>query len=120
MKLKVFFLFACVCFIYSCSYDNEESLFPDVTCETKNVTYSKFVSNYVNKLCVGCHSSASPSGGIVLDNYNAVKKYVDNGRFIGSIRHDNGYERMPQSMPKSPKCDIDKLEAWIASGAPNN
>ena len=120
MKFKIFTVLFFSLLILSCSYDKEENLFPNNNCVTTNVTYSKFVSNYVNRLCVGCHSSASPSGGIVLDNYNDVKKYVDNGRFIGSIRHDNGYERMPQSMPKSPKCDIDKLEAWITSGAPNN
>ena len=120
MKFKIFSVLFFSLLILSCSYDKEENLFPNNNCDTTNVAYSKDISSYLNRLCVGCHNAAAPSAGIVLDTYTEVKKYADNGRLLGSVRHDDGFKAMPQSMPKSPKCDIDKLEAWIADGAPNN
>ena len=39
-------------------------------------------------------------------------------KLIGAIKHEPGFVAMPQSGGKLEDCDIEKMEAWIAAGAP--
>lgn len=103
-----------------CYYDNEEDLYGPVECDTGNVTYSSDVLPVLEQNCYVCHSAASNQGGVTLEGYNALKIYVDNGRFIGAIMHEDGFSPMPQSAPQLPQCTLDKIQAWVDEGAPNN
>lgn len=105
----------------SCYYDVEEDLY-NTQCDTAGVGFAADVSPLITAQCLQCHSAASAPffGNVNLETYNDVKVYVDNGKFIGSIRHDSGYSPMPQGQAKFSSCNISKIEKWIADGALNN
>ena len=89
-------------------------------CNTDNATYSQTVVPILQAWCYSCHSGSSPSGSIRLDSYSSVKLKVDDGKLVGSIRHDSGYLPMPDGGGKLPNCEISQIEKWVADGAPNN
>ena len=91
-----------------------------ITCNTVNVSYSGFIAPLFTTFCNGCHSGGNPSGGILLNSYSGVKAVAQNGRLIGAISWSAGFQRMPQSGNKLSNCSIDKIQAWINDGAPNN
>jgi hypothetical protein len=109
--------------LFSCKYNNEQELYPvdpNTTCDTLNVTYSETVALIMQAQCNGCHSGINPSGGIKTDNYTDIKTLVDNGRLMGSIKHQSGYSPMPKGGQKLSECDIAKIDIWVKSGALNN
>lgn len=119
MTLKSFlFIFAIL--ISGCAYDVEEELYPTIECQTDDVTYSAEVLNIISSNCFGCHDAAANFGNITLETYDDLKKYVDNGLLLGSIKHESGFSPMPKNAPALLDCEIEKIEAWINDGAPNN
>ncbi len=106
-------------FAAGCYYDSEEDLYPG-NCDTANVSYSGDVVPIVNGNCQVCHSTAAALGGVRLEGYDAIKIWVNNGRLLGAIRHEQGFSAMPQNAAKLSACNIAKIEKWIADGAPNN
>lgn len=109
----LFFVFS----LSGCYYDVEEELY--VGCDTSAVSYSgTVVAMLQSNGCLGCHAAPATGGsGIVLDNYNSILNIVqDNNRFI------SGADRMPPGSGTGvlSECDMNKLRAWVAAGAPNN
>lgn len=105
----------------SCYYDNEEYLYPNPTnCDTTNVTYAATVAPILATSCNSCHSSSSPSAGIITDNYNGLQVVINNGKFRGAINHLSGYSPMPKGGSKLNSCDLTKINTWLDAGAPNN
>jgi mono/diheme cytochrome c family protein len=120
MKYFVF-SFLCVLCIASCYYDNEEELYPNVTCDTTNMSYSKdIVPILVNNNCISCHGETAYQGNVSLATHLEVVKYVTNKSLVGSITHATGYKSMPLGAPKMNACSIYKIEAWITQGSQNN
>lgn len=120
-RLKAFTLIAAASLMLSSCYkDNEEDLYPDNNCNTTNVSFSATVWPAINNNCVSCHSGAGASAGIRLGNYNEVVAAVDGGRFLGAIKHENGFSAMPQGAAKLSDCAISQIDAWIAQGKLNN
>lgn len=103
-----------------CYYDVEEEIYPKTECDTDNISYSIDVVPILQNNCYECHSEAVNQAGITLEGYDNLKTYVDNGRFLGAIKHDPGFSPMPQGRPQLPDCQIAKIEQWILDGAPNN
>jgi mono/diheme cytochrome c family protein len=91
-----------------------------IDCDSANVTYSSQIVSAMNNNCNACHSSASASGGVILDTYIGVKSQVDNGKLKGTINHDTGFKVMPPSGTKISECNLTIIDKWIADGAPNN
>lgn len=89
-------------------------------CETDNITFSSTVKGVLTDWCYSCHQGVNPVGVIRLETYAQVKFYVDNGKLLGTIRHDNGYLAMPDGGAKIPACDIEQIEKWVAEGALDN
>lgn len=105
----------------SCYKDNEEDLYPgDNECVTENVSFSATVWPAINNNCVSCHSGAGASAGIRLGNYNEISAAIDGGRFLGAIKHQQGFSAMPPSGQKLSECTISQIEAWIQQGKKNN
>ena len=104
----------------SCYYDVEEEIYPEIDCDTQSATYSGTIEPILSDNCLVCHSAAVKTAGITLEGYNSLKTYVDNGRFLGAIKHQPGFSSMPQGASQLPECDILKVEAWILNGAPDN
>ena len=119
-KLLTISLLTASVFIGGCYYDVEEEIYPTLECETANVTYSEVVLQLLEDNCLVCHSAAANFGNINLEGYDNVKKRVDDGLLIGAIRHEAGFSPMPQGAPQLVECNIEKIEAWIADGAPEN
>jgi len=103
-----------------CTYNVEEELYPKTDCDTDNISYSIDVVPILQNNCYECHSEAVNQAGITLEGYNNLKTYVDNGRFLGAIKHEPGFSPMPQGRPQLPDCQIAKIEQWILDGAQNN
>jgi len=120
-KLKAVFII-CIIALAGCYYDKESLLYPQSgACDTANSTYTTVVQPALQTYgCIGCHSGSAPSGNILLNSYAAVKTYVQNGKFYGSITHTAGYSPMPQGGNKMTTCEINKIKAWIDAGALNN
>jgi len=107
----------------SCTYNNEEDLYPNNICDTSNVTYSQVVKPIFEQYCYSCHSSATPGtyyGNLNLENFNHIKREVDNGNLLRNIKHEPGGSPMPQGATKLSYCNILKIENWINQGIPNN
>lgn len=106
---------------YSCHSNSEESLYPNTTCTTTDLSLAKDVLPILtNYQCNSCHSAASNSGSVNIEGYTNLKIWVDNGLLLGSIKHDGTASQMPKAAAKMNQCDIDKVEAWIIQGAQDN
>jgi hypothetical protein len=115
---RVFFLLIIIC--SGCTYDNVQSKYNQSECDLLNVSWSVDIEPLVNQFCVGCHQGSSPSAGLLLDRYEVVKTSVLQGEF--SIRINKPITD-PLKMPPNAtldSCAIDKLNMWIANGAPEN
>jgi mono/diheme cytochrome c family protein len=89
-------------------------------CDTTDFKYSTAIQPLIQTNCVGCHSAASPGGGINLSTYALVKACVVSGRFYGSIAHSTGFSPMPKGTSKMPDCQVTQFKKWIDAGSPNN
>jgi len=89
------------------------------TCDSANFTYAADIEPIMQTYCVGCHSSASSTGGSLAD-YNSVKNAAVNGRLIGNIRHETGYNPMPSAGFSLSECQIAQIQNWVAAGALDN
>lgn len=89
-------------------------------CDTTNVTFSAVVQPIMQTQCVGCHKTGNEGGGINLQTHAGVAAIALNGDLMGSIRHLAGYSAMPKSQAIMPTCQINKIQAWVNAGAPNN
>lgn len=123
VEMKVLFsiFFCALVLLMSCDYNSEEELYPNTDCQTENMSLASDITPILdNYNCNGCHSSTSNSGDVDLEGYDNLKIWIDNGKLMGSIKHDGTASEMPKSNPKMADCDIDKVEAWISQGAKNN
>jgi hypothetical protein len=88
-------------------------------CDTiSTVTFSGIVWPIIELNCRGCHSGSSPSGNVLLTNYNEVYVQATNGHLTGVLR-DGTYVLMPPSGPLS-ECKIRQVEIWVAAESLNN
>jgi cytochrome c5 len=83
-----------------------------------SISYVTDIEPLVKMECLSCHKAPSNSGGINLETYAQVKKYVDNGKFYGSISGATGYVKMPPSGLMANAVLIN-VKSWIAAGSPN-
>ena len=117
-KLLITGLLMCMTILGSCYYDIEPN---PGTCDTSNVTYSGTIAGIIQSngcLSADCHGGNNPLSGIRLSDYNSVKAMET--RLFGAVNHSSGFVAMPQNAGKISQCEIDKIQAWINAGAPNN
>jgi mono/diheme cytochrome c family protein len=109
--------------IGGCTNDSEEALYgkPDIgNCDLTQATYALTVRPILQQNCYSCHTSSFPSGDVTLDDYTGVKKQMDNGKLLGSIKHLPGHRPMPEGGPKLSDCNIARITKWFDAGALNN
>ncbi|MBX2923689.1 MAG: hypothetical protein KF746_15915 [Chitinophagaceae bacterium] len=102
----------------ACSKASEEEL--DPPCDTTGMRYSIDILPVIAAHCYSCHGNGTITEGVDLDGYENLKSRADNGDLLGAITHAAGYTPMPYNQPKLSDCDINKIKAWIQSGAPDN
>ena len=89
------------------------------SCDTANFTYNKAILPLIQTYCVGCHNSASAPGGGLTD-YTSIMTAAVNGRMIGDISHQAGYNAMPKGGLTLSDCQVTQVKKWVAAGALNN
>jgi len=107
----------------SCTNNKEEILYKAdkiIGCDTSNVTYSKSVTTILKNNCYSCHFGNAALGNIELNTYETTIIRVTDESLLGTIKHQNGYQAMPENAAKLSDCDIAQIEAWINDGAKNN
>ena len=123
MKKLFFFLslfLVLVLIFFSCSKKSEEELGAGTICDTNNMTFAINIKPILQNFCFSCHGNGLSQNGINFDTYPRVKAVADNGKLVGAISHASGFAAMPQSAPKLSDCNINKIKAWVNSGALNN
>ena len=119
-KLKFVIVLFLIIFFGSCYYDVEEELYQTIECSTADMSYQSDILPILENNCLQCHDAASNFGGITLEGFDQLKTYVNNNQLIGVIKHEAGFSPMPKNAAKLLDCEIEKIEAWITDGAPNN
>lgn len=121
MKAILSFVVLALLLVYTsgCTNDNKKDYYGGVDCDTLNVSYSEIIQPILDRNCTSCHYTGSNGTGVSLENYNDVKVVVDNGRLLGAIKQEPGFSPMPQG-GELDDCTIDKIEAWVNKGAPND
>jgi uncharacterized membrane protein len=89
-------------------------------CDTTAVKFATFVKPIMENRCQGCHGGTIPSGGINLTTYAQIKASALTPAFMGSMRKAAGYSFMPKGGFALTPCELNKMEAWIKRGTPNN
>jgi uncharacterized membrane protein len=89
-------------------------------CDTLNVTYSGTIQPVIQARCQGCHSGATPQGGLDFTSWSVLNAVANDGRLAGAIQHMPSFEPMPRNAPRMNNCRIRQFLIWIDSGALNN
>lgn len=114
-------LFGFILLIPACYYNNEEDLYPGGTnCDLTAVSYTQDILPILQNNCYGCHDSVNKQGNVVLDSYDKLKTYVNNGKLVGATKRQAGFSPMPKGQPALPTCQVDQIAQWVLDGAPNN
>ena len=93
----------------------------DTACNLENVTFSGTVfPNLQQYGCTSCHTGSSPSGGVLLADYQSVKNIAESGRLMGAINRLPGYAAMPPTGDAMPDCPVDQIQKWIDDDMPDN
>jgi cytochrome c553 len=90
------------------------------TCDSTQFKYAANISPLISTNCLGCHAGTSPSGGVNLSAYIAVKQQATSGRLVGAVSHSPGYSAMPSGASKLSECQIAQIRKWVNAGALNN
>lgn len=89
-------------------------------CNLLGVTFAGSIQPIIQQSCQGCHSGASPQGGVSLTNYTQIQGYATTGALYGTMNHDPGYTAMPFNQPQLDDCKVEQIRLWVEAGAPNN
>jgi mono/diheme cytochrome c family protein len=118
--IKFLSIIATALLFSSCYYDVEEEIYPTLDCQSSDMSYANDIQPLIQTNCYVCHAANINFGNITLDSYPDLLVRVEDGRLLGAINHQSGFSPMPQNGPKLLDCQIEKIESWIADGAPNN
>lgn len=108
---------------FSCTKDkamkevNSNSCVTDIT----TVSYTNDIQPILNISCSvsGCHNAGN---GAIPEyiNYTNLKNDVDNGKINDRVFVQGDMPPSYTTAPTLSQCDLDKIQAWIDNGAPNN
>lgn len=113
-------MLVCLVAFTACYYDSEENLYPQTNCVTTNLSLQGDIVPILQRNCYVCHSAAVNTANITLEGHSELMKHVNSGKLLGAIRHEAGFQPMPQGAGQLIDCDIAKIEQWIADGSLNN
>jgi mono/diheme cytochrome c family protein len=95
------------------SNPNIEPPIDTLVCDSSNVSYTGTVSPILDAYCISCHSGPTPSGALDFTDYSDVAFVAQSGQLLGSLKHLDGFEPMPQNGDKLSNCEIALIEKWI-------
>ncbi|MFC2151098.1 hypothetical protein ACFLSE_01110 [Bacteroidota bacterium] len=115
---KVLILTFIINYFSSCTYDNEEDLLKDFQCDTVGIVYNDLTYIFSDN-CADCHNETLFYRDIKMNTIENVRISINTDRVLPAIKHEGQY-KMPFERPKLSDCDIEKIEAWINAGMPEN
>jgi hypothetical protein len=96
-------------------------------CNDSNVRYSVEIKAILDANCRSCHNSPTSESGINLYDYSTIHALATDGQFtygtlLSAVLQKGGAPFMPKSEPQLQldDCDLNKIAAWVYSGAPDN
>ena len=112
-----------------CSYTNgEKDKETPVPCEINaaTVSYAKDIFPIVQKNCLQCHGQqvyANKGGGNNWENFAEFQHEALNGTLVAVLEQKDPayaavYMPRPIGSTKLAACDIERIKAWVAKGAP--
>ena len=119
-------LLVCIIIIQGCFYDKADQQYPSTgNCDTTGITYNVEIKAILDANCKTCHDGTASISGIDLYNYQTISALALDGQFtygtlLSAVMHQGGAPFMPQTGPMLQDCDINKIAAWVHSGALNN
>lgn len=122
-------LFFAIALFFSCTYENEEELFPLEAASTNTnesgdsttvVSFSQRVKPIISQNCnlSGCHGAGTGAGRGNFTDYQGVKHKVDNGSFERRVLVQQNMP--PNSRAPLSQAELNDIRSWINAGAPNN
>jgi hypothetical protein len=107
-------------FFFSCYYDNEEALYPNLnsSCDTTNVTYSATIEPILNNNCYSCHSDANAAFGGNVHLQRAADVISMSSRIAVAIKRTGAFPMPPSGKLNS--CAISQFDLWVKKGTPDN
>ncbi len=118
--MKFVIVVSTLIFLGACSFEKAHDLIPQskADCDTAGVTFSKDIRPILEMRCFGCHSGFGDPVYEYTDFF-AFQAMALNGKLIPAVTQ-TGPRPMPKGRERIPDCEIAKIKAWVASGAPNN
>jgi hypothetical protein len=108
----------------ACTWLKEENLdnYPNPGCPPYEVSYSLDVAPIMEQYCNDpvCHGNVFSQGRIWLNSHAGLTKSIREGRLLGAIRHEPGFNPMPLYEAKLEECLLLTIEWWIDQGMPDN
>jgi hypothetical protein len=107
-------------FFFSCYYDNEEALYPNLnsSCDTTNVTFSGTIEPILNNNCYSCHSDANAAFGGNVHLQSATDVISMSSRIAVAIKRTGAFPMPPSGKLNS--CAISQFDLWVKKGTPDN
>ncbi len=107
--------------IAGCSYNSVEDLDPG-SCDTTNVSYMDYVQPLISESCAytDCHLGPSAAAQLDLSEYQQLKHKADDGSLADRINRAAGDPELMPPTGKLTTCQINRIEAWVNAGAPQN
>ncbi len=127
-NIAIILFFISLASLQSCYYDNLEEIHAAddllTPCDTSGVvSYSLDIDPIMVNSCGAnnsCHQSGTSDSDLPLDNILNLRDFVSDGTLMGSILHQSGFKAMPKGGGSLSDCSIQKIQAWINRGTPDN
>ena len=115
-KIKIALLAGTLCF-FGCKTKKEVVVSPPapLDCSTREYSFAADIKNILEVNCVRCHG-VNGADGLNFNTIEDAKKAANKGELLGTIKHENGFPKMPKYGAKLDQLSIDKIECWIKTG----
>jgi len=122
LDLLKFIIFLLMQSLISCTYNNYEDLIINSDCDLSSLSFTNDIQPIFNLHCNNnmCHGGPFPQARVSLTSHARILEVVADGRLIGTINHNPGFNPMPIESEKLAGCDIAKIQEWINQGSPDN